>query len=314
MNRRQFLAASALIAGRTFDRESQAADDRRRSAMSLGFSTYGTKSLTTEAALDLIAGTGFDAVELTVWPGWDAEPAQMPADRRDSVRHQIERLKLRLTSLMEHIVPADSDAEHAASLKRLAGVFELARDLAPDRKELPVVQTVLGGGDWEKKKSLFRDRVGDWVELGKSHRVVLCVKPHRGGGMSQPSEAIWLIEQLGNTPWCRMVYDYSHYAFRDIPLIESVKQSLPYTAHVAVKDAIQESNGRVRFDLPGAAGTIDFPEILKALHSGGYRGDVSCEVSGMVWNRPGYVPSKAVTDCYRNVLTAFQTASVPHSR
>ena len=311
MNRRQFLAASALLAGSTLYRSMHAADDNRRAAMSLGFSTYGTRKLTTEEAIDLIASTGFDAVEITVTAGWDAEPARMPADRRNIVRQQIEHRKLRLTSLMEHIIPAEKDIEHTESLKRLAGVFELARDLAPDKEYLPVVQTVLGGGDWQKKKTLFRDRVGDWVELAKSHGVVLCVKPHRGGGMSQPSEAIWLIEQLKNTPWCRMVYDYSHYAFRDIPLVESVRQSLPYTAHVAVKDAIQDADGRVRFD---AAGTINFAEILKTLHAGGYRGDISCEVSGMVWNRPGYEPREAITACYRNVMAAFHSAEVPHSR
>ena len=268
------------------------------------------KSFTTERALDVIADTGFDAVEITVWPGWDAEPSHMPAERRARIRDQIGQRKLRLTSLMEHIVPSSDGSEHEQSLKRLAGVFELAKDLAPDRSELPVVQTVLGGGEWDQKKNLFVDRVG---ELAKAHGIVLCVKPHRGGGMSQPSEAIWLIGQLGNTPSCRMVYDYSHYAFREISLIDSVKESLPYTAHVAFKDAVQEDGGRVRFVLPGAAGTIDFATILKTLHEGGYRGDISCEVSGMVSNRPEYDPLDAVKVCHRHVAAAFQKARVPHS-
>ena len=120
---------------------------------------------------------------------------------------------------------------------------------------------------------MFVDRVGDWSALGKSLGVVTCVKPHRGGGMSRPSEAVWLIDQIGDVQWLKMVYDYSHYAFRDIPLIKSVQESLPHIGHVAVKDAVQTTskdgkNSRVEFQLPGEAGTIDRGVARHVLRSG----------------------------------------------
>lgn len=309
LSRRSFLAsgAASVLAGSHWQR---AMAKKSPSRMTLGFSTYGMKSLKTEVAIEAIGEIGYDAVELTVWPDWDCAPANVDSARRRRILQLMGEKSLKLTSLMEHLYPTEKDAEHAAGLARLEKVYQLARDLAGDTP--PVVQTVLGGGTWDAKKSMFRDRVGDWVELGKKHGIVTCIKPHRGGGMSRPSEAIWLIQQLDDSPWLRMVYDYSHYAFRDIDLVESVRAALPYTAHVAVKDAV-EHNGKVRFELPGVAGTIDFVTLLKELNAGGYRGDISCEVSGMVSGKPGYTPLPAARTCYQHINTAFESAGVARS-
>jgi sugar phosphate isomerase/epimerase len=283
--------------------------------MLLGFSTYGAKTLKTETTLDLIADTGYDSVEITVWPDWDAAPANMSPDRRTRVRKQLNDSGLTLTSLMEHLSPEANEAKHQASLERLKSVYQQANDLSPAHP--PVVQTVLGGGTWDDKKSLFMDRVGDWTALSKSLGIVTCVKPHRGGGMSKPSEAVWLIEKIDDAEWLKMVYDFSHYAFRDIPLKESIEQSLPHIGHVAVKDAVQtksrDGKPRIEFRLPGEAGTIDFVTILKALDAGGYKGDISCEVSGMVSGKNGYNPVSAMKTCYANVSKAFDEAGIKRS-
>jgi inosose dehydratase len=106
-----------------------------------------------------------------------------------------------------------------------------------------------------------------------------------------------------------MVYDYSHYAFRDLPLEQTIRMALPYTAHVAVKDPVEEGN-RVVFKLPGEAGTVDFASMIRQFHEGGYRGDFNCEVSGMVWNQPGYDPIQAAKLCHANMSAAFQKAGV----
>ena len=274
----------------------------------LGFSTYGMKSLKTEAAISHIARIGFDSVEITVWPDWDAAPANMTTARRRTVRTQLVDSGLRLTSLMEHVTPSASDTEHAAHLARLAGVFELAADLGPAQR--PLVQTVLGGGQWEQKREMLRDRVGDWLDLATERQTVLAIKPHRGGVMSRPEEAVWLIEQLGRSKFLRIVYDYSHYAYRDMSMEGTVRTALPYLAHVAVKDAVKEGD-RVVFRLPGQAGTIPYAKLLKHLFDGGYRGDISCEVSGMVWKKTGYNPVAAAEACYRSLAGVFADANVP---
>ena len=78
--------------------------------------------------------------------------------------------------------------------------------------------------------------------------------------MSEPREAVWLIEQLGKNSSIQMCYDYSHYAFRNLDLKKTIKTALPHLAHVAVKDAMQK-DGKVIFVLPGERLSA-FPRIL----------------------------------------------------
>ncbi len=148
-----------------------------------------------------------------------------------------------------------------------------------------MIQTVLGGGVWDEKKSLFRDRLGDWIEATRARRVVLAIKPHRGGALSRPEEGVWLIRQLGDTPWLRLVYDYSHYAYREMSLEDTVRTALPYTAHLVVKDAVRQE-GRVAVRACRARVAHWTTRLLRLLHEGGYRGDVCCEVSSQVSGKP----------------------------
>ena len=272
----------------------------------LGFSTYGMPSLKSEKAIDVLAEIGFDAVELTVRDGWDADSAKLTPARRKAIRKRLDDSALRLTSLMEHVFPT-SDKHQAVALQRLKLAAEVAHDLSPDAP--PLVQTVLGGGDFEQLKTQLRDRLGEWVRIAEATHTTIAIKPHRGGVVSQPAEAVWLFEQLNKPDRLRMVYDYSHYAFRDLPMADTIEVSLPYVAHVAVKDAAREKD-RVVFKLPGEAGTIDFAKLIRRLHAGGYRGDINCEVSGMVSGQPGYDAVAAARVCYRNISAAFDRSGV----
>ena len=86
--------------------------------------------------------------------------------------------------------------------------------------------------------------------------------------------------------------------------------ALPYTAHVAVKDAVRDAD-RVVFQLPGASGAFDHTELLRLLYRGGYRGDVCCEVSGVVSKSPDYDPVEAARVCYHNMSRAIEVADAP---
>jgi len=279
-----------------------------RKGCTFGFSTYGMKSLPTEKAVQVVADVGFDAIEITVWPDWDAAPRRMSAERRKHVRQLLSDRGLELSALMEHLQPARELKQQQSNRDRLTRVAELGRQLSAD--EPGMIQTTLGGGKWEQNRALYRDRLGQWIEIGKDAQTVIAIKPHRGGGMSRPSEAVWLIEQLGKSPWLKIVYDYSHYAFRDLSVPQTVDVASPYLGHVAIKDAVQEGK-RVVFQLPGSSQTFDYAQLLRLLYRGGYRGDICCEVSGMVWSQVGYDPLRAAADCYRAISPLFKAAGVP---
>lgn len=311
--RRSFLRASATglaLGGALATRPARADGPQTPRRITLSFGTYGMKGMKLEDALRALDEIGFDGVEIAAHPGYDGEPATMPADRRRAIRRQLDASGLAATALMENLPPAEDDRKHRDDLDRLRRVLELARDLASGQP--PLVETILGGGTWDEKKALFRDRLADWQAAASEAGVVVAIKPHRGGSMTRPDEAIWLIGQLGNSPWLRMVYDYSHYAFRDMPVEDTVRTALPYTAHVVVKDAVQK-DGKVVFTLPDEGGTFDYADLLRRLAAGGYGGDVCCEVSSMVSNRPGYRPIEAATASYGRMARAFRDANLSRS-
>ena len=285
----------------------EVAGKSQQNGLTLGFGTYGTRGMKTEAAIKLLAEIGYDAVELTATEGWDAESQKMSPSRRASVRRQIDQSGLVLSSLMENLRPTGEKAAQEKNLRRLREAAELAHDLSP--QEPPIIQTVLGGKNWEESKQLFLDRLGKWSEVARSTSTVIAIKPHRGGSMSQPREAVWLIDQLGKNSSIRMCYDYSHYAFRQLDLKKTIQTALPYLAHVAVKDAV-EKDGKVTFVLPGQAKTIDYVTLLKTLTEGGYRGDICCEVSSAVWRQPQYDATMAAKVCYRNMADVFKKAGI----
>ena len=273
--------------------------------MPLTFSTYGLPKAGLNEAIDTIADSGYDGIEICVSPkSLTATQKLSPAQRREASSRLQDR-GLILSSLMSHLQPLGSIQQHSDDLVRLKQDCILARELAPDSP--PVIQTVLGGKSWADSRQKCLDRIADWVAIAEKHEVPIAVKPHRGHAMSRPSEAAWLIEKLNNSKFLRMWYDYSHFIFRDMPMQQSLQQSLPIMAGVAVKDAI-EKDGKIQFLLPGAAGTINYKRLCQLLNEANFRGPVCVEVSSHVWKRADYDATSALQKSYR-ILSAAMAAA-----
>ena len=177
-----------------FDLNADPCSSLAPNGLTLGFSTYGMRQIKTEQALKMLAEIGFDAVELTIWKGWDADPASMNAVRKRSLRKLLDQSGLVLTSLMEHVFPLNPKQQSNA-LNRLKLATDLGHQLCPNAP--PIVQTVLGSGNFEENKNRLVDRLGDWVKIADAAKSIIAIKPHRGGLVSKPDEAVWLFEQLG---------------------------------------------------------------------------------------------------------------------
>lgn len=279
----------------------------------LGISTYGMPSLDLEAAFQLIAETGFDCVELSALEGSSGDPLLVAKDRRPGLRMALADWRLRVCALMADLHPNADAAVHGKQTESLRRLIELGYDLSPAAP--PLIQTILAGKVWNESKALFRDRVGDWVRVADEMKCTLAIKPHRLQAMSRPEDAIWLFQQLGKPPRLRMVYDYSHFHRREpvMTIADTVKQSLPWAAYVASKDAVLK-DGKVVFALTGEGREFDHAEIVRAFVAGGYTGDFCCEVSSQIWKAKGYDAGAATKTCYQNLADAFQRAGVTQSR
>lgn len=305
MDRRTFLKSTGLAASCS---KVKAAE---KGGCGLAIGTYGLQSLPLTDAIQLIAKTGYNALEITALPGTTGAPSVIKApEERMRLRGVIEETGLRLCALMAGIEPQLDETKHKEQLAELYYLIQLGHDLSPEKP--PVIQTILGGKDWGESRDLFRDRIADWVQVAADQRGTISIKPHRSHAMSVPAEANWIIEQLGSPARLGMVYDYSHYAFHEPPLSieETVTTSLPHTNYVAVKDAVKEQ-GKVRFVLAGESKSWDHADIISALYDGDYRGDFCCEVSSQIWKSdPGYDPVKATIRCFENMVAAFDRAGV----
>jgi sugar phosphate isomerase/epimerase len=306
MERRHFLKTSLLAAAAP-----AVATGADRGGCGLAIGTYGMPSMPLDEAIRLIASTGYNALEITALPGTSGDPAILKSpDDRARIRDLIGESGLRLSGIMAGIEPQRDEAKHQEQLADLYYLIQLGHDLSPEKA--PVVQTVLGGKNWDESRDLFRDRIANWVQVAADQRGQISIKPHRSHAMSVPSEANWLIGQLGSPARLGMTYDYSHYAFREpeLSIEETVAASLPHTNYVAVKDAVM-TDGAVHFALAGEGDDWDHADIISALHDRGYRGDFCCEVSSQIWrNAPGYDPVKAAKICFDNMVAAFDRAGV----
>lgn len=279
---------------------------RPGNSMSLGFSLYGMKSLKTEEALGVLAEIGFDSVELCLMPGWDAEPKPLGAERRKSIRGVLGGTKLKLTALMEHVSLSGTVESQQAVHERLKRAAELGHDLNPNNS--PLIETTAGSGKWSDLRNQLRDNLGGWADIAKTTGTVIAVKPHRGGVVDRPEYGAWLVEQI-KSPWIKLNYDYSHFAHRDISLAESIRVMMPHIRFIHVKDTVMQK-GKARFVLPGESGQFDYAQLLRLVDQAGYRGDVCCEVSGMVFGQKGYDPIVAAKTCYQNLAPAFHRAGI----
>jgi inosose dehydratase len=306
--RRTFLkqvAAGSFLLGGVVEATTQ--PDKTPQIIPFGYSLYGMRNLTLEAALNACAKIGYDAVELALMPGYPAEPRRLGKAERRQLREQLRTLRLGLPALMENLPLDGNEKTHRANLVRLQAALDLGRELSPDAP--PLIETILGGavGAWDKLRRQFADRLGEWARLAEKHKTLIAIKPHRFGAMNLPEQALWLLEQV-KSPWIKLAYDYSHFQHRDLRIADTVKSLIPHACFVHIKDTRIE-NGRAVFALPGDGG-IDYPQLLRAIRTAGYRGCVCVEVSGMVQNQKGYDALAAARRSYDNVAPAFTKAEV----
>jgi inosose dehydratase len=275
------------------------------SGISLGFSLYGMKTLPLEVALKTCAEIGYSHVELALNAGYPSEPKVFTTEARQATSTQLKTLKLDLPCLMLNISLTADDKAHAAALQSIADAAQLARDLNPTNPA--IIETVLGGkpATWEQQKAGMAARLQDWAAAAEKAKTEITIKAHVGSAVNSPERLLWLLEQV-KSPAIQVAYDYSHFELQGIDMEESMKLLLPRTKFIHVKDSVGEV-GKFQFLLPGE-GRTDYVKYFTALKQHGYTGPVCVEVSGQIFNKPGYEPIAAAKKCYAALSSALAKA------
>jgi len=308
ISRRNFFSRAAVFGCSTLlARENLRSDDAQR-AIGLGFSLYGMKSLAPRAAINAVAEIGYDCIELPVMTDWPVDSARFAREARQELREQLAERGLRLTSLMENLPALGDDAQHRANLDRLKLAAELARDLARDGKA-PLIETIVGGkaGEFDAVKERLVEQLRDWATIAESANAKLAIKAHISNATQRPEQLLWLLGSVASRSLVA-AYDYSHFQLQDLNMKETMDAILPRAAFIHVKDT-EHAQGKRGFLLPGE-GTIDYVQMFKLLGQSRYQGDVVVEVSGQVFNKPGYDPLAAARKCYNHLSDAFSKAGL----
>ncbi|MEW6306230.1 MAG: sugar phosphate isomerase/epimerase [Verrucomicrobiota bacterium] len=267
-----------------------------------GFSLYGMKGVEVDRALRACAEIGYDCVEFVAMPGWPTDPQSVSTAERRRLRDLLVTLKLTLPAIMENLLVQAEEEKHRANLERLREAADLGHALSP--KAHPVIETVLGGkpGQWTAIRDRVAERLMSWAEVGREMKTVIAVKPHVSNALRTPEDARWLARQV-NSPWLKLAFDFSHFQLQGYKLADAIVPMAGQTRFVHIKDAEGDAK-KVKFLLPGE-GNTDYAEYFRLLKANGYRDAIVVEVSGQVFNQPGYDPMAAARKCFEKVAPAF---------
>lgn len=276
--------------------------------MKIAYGTYGMPGMAVLPALPRLKKMGYEGIELCVSERW-TPPAKLAASDRRVLRETLRDLDLELPALMmlSKIMAVNPD-EYRRELDAFKAAGALAADLS-EAGRTPVLTTTLGGGNqtWDKDFNQIVERVAEWTRAAEQCGTKFALEPHVGGLLDRPERALAVLKAV-NSAALGLNFDISHFAVQGMPMEPTVAALAPHAIHTHVKDGRMES-GKVKFMLPGE-GDFDYAAYFRAMARAGWRGCITVEVSGMVFNAPGYDPWAAAELSWRTLSRARTVAGV----
>lgn len=280
--------------------------------MKIAYGTYAMPKHTLEDAIPILADIGYDGIEICAGPRHVGSlPEAMTPSRRAAIRglladHDMGVPASFATALHVHETEA---AKHAANFEFARELNGLVRDFVPDRE--PVLAFGIGGRDFEWLK--IRDSLAaagrEYGELAEREGFHLAIEAHSGAAVDRTSRALWLIDQIGHDR-VKLHFDMVHFFLAGETVEEAVPALVPITGHTHVTDTRVYDDGSLDLLLLGQ-GDLDTTGYVRAMHEAGWDDFITLEVSGMVWNKPAYLPVAAAEFAYATLDGAFREASVP---
>lgn len=302
LSRRRFIQFSATGAAAVVAHRAAAANTRAQPVRPLGFSLYGMRSLPLATAIDHCARIGYNHVELCVLKDFPSELGKFSASARREVRERLRSTGLEAASLLIQINLTDANQQPALDTIKAAG--EVARDLGTPR--MPLLETITGGKstDWDKLKDKLAANMRAWAETAAAAGTRIAVKAHYGQIINTPDRLLWLHRTVKH-PAFTLTYDYSHYQAEGLELEPTLREVIPHTSFIHVKDLVVGERP-AKYLLVGE-GKIDYVKYFKLLRELNYTGPVIVEVSAQIHRQPGYDPVATAEKCYATLARARQS-------
>ncbi len=272
-----------------------AATATTKPALQLAFSLYGMKSMPLKESIQICKEIGYQGVEVCLLDGCPTG--------HGALIDALAATRMEIASFMEKFSAVVTPEEQRIQLGRLRQAANLS--LAMNPANPPVVETVLGGkpADWALGKERIADRIMEWAGVMERRKVVLCVKAHVGAAVDTPEKLLWLYKKV-NSPYLKLTYDYSHFQLMGLDPQLTMKQLIPFTRFVHVKDAAGTA-ANPRFLIVGD-GRLDYKEHFRMLKKLGYRGWIVVEVSSQIHSKTDYNPVRIARQCFERLKPVLE--------
>lgn len=259
---------------------------------SLGYGTNGFTDHPLPVALEILAELGYDAVALTLGhPHLDPFAADLD-DQLQSLRGQLDELKLRLVietgtrfllDPRHKHRPALVDEEASTRVAFLRRAIDIAAALEAECVSffsgvLPADTTRATG--WERLSC----RVADLVEYAREKGVLLALEPEPGMLIETVSDALALRARLGDPDGLRVTVDIGHCVVVEP---EGVRGALIQAGALLANVQLDDMRPAAHEHLPFGEGSVDVPVALATLAEIDYRGVAAVELPRHSYDAPG---------------------------
>lgn len=281
--------------------------------MLLSYGTWGMPMVPIDVAIEHCGRLGYDAMSITIKPGWTTDVATLDAKERGRIRDLLDQHGMALAGISGQTSLLEDDPDTLAKNLDLCHQFvDATADFQRPGEQLALALSAGGrAGEWGAKRDLAVERFGELARHAERRGVIVMAEPNVGSALLKPEDAVWLLEQV-NSPALKIDLDISHFnaqAMDPVPVIELLA---PHARHVEVKDERPLAPNH-EFLIPGE-GPCDYVKILKTLERVGYDHYVEVEISFMVQRRPNYDPLAAAAQSYRVLARAFEEAGIERRR
>jgi sugar phosphate isomerase/epimerase len=279
--------------------------------MEIAYGTYAMPTTPLEKAIPLLAGMGYDGIEICVSPKHIASmPDAFDAARRSTIHGLLNEHGLGIPALFltGHLLQDDAKG-HTDNLEHVRRSLQLARDLG--QEGTPVLSMGIGGksAQWAHVKNQIVERLGDYADLGQKEGFILAGEAHCGAAVDRSERALWVINTV-DSPHVRLHFDIVHFYLSGEDEAEAVQRLFPITAHTHITDARKHDDGSFNLLLLGD-GNLDTVKYVQAMDEAGWNSYITLEVSAQIWTRDDYDPVQAAKQSYETLHNAFQKADIP---
>jgi sugar phosphate isomerase/epimerase len=253
-----------------------------RDYLKLAFSTNAFRKYSIEQSIEIIAKTGYDAIELMC----DAPHAFPPisAEQLGSIQDSLRENKIGISNLNGFMMCKIGDFHHPSWIendphKRQQRIDHTINCIDLAKKiHAKTVSTEPGGPlehtAAEKGFKIFKEGLEQVIPMAEKNQIKLLIEPEPGLLIENSSQFLKFISNF-NTKYLGLNFDVGHFfCVNEDPalLIKSLKD---YISHVHLEDI---ASNRIHKHLIPGKGAINFVEIFKALDSINYDGFVTVEL------------------------------------